>query len=366
MVGRTRNQINSRMSGPRWFNNNPTVKIGEGPVPVNYTNCDDVTGPTDCDPFLVERFDSTGGVFNLAQSGPNQAQFVNYIVDGMRNSSNWGHVAVPGKPSDFVASTNAAARTNPSRPYVDVPANLLDMRHALESIQQAGLRTIDQVYNAGSRWLYYKFVITPLVSDVIKMTNASDQINRRIADIQRLHGDLGYRKTVQSFAGAVSGTSAPFLQSAGALLRASNRYTTQTVMKTHIRWAANNPGPAPGPRILNGMARRAVQGGTFDFSTLWEAVPWSWAIDWFSNIGEYLVAQRNIIPARIVGVYPMTHTRTVNEFTAIPVNGGFMTAGRCLRESKRRSVGSVSIDAHFNFLNGSQMGILASLAATRR
>jgi len=328
---------------------------------------------------------TTGGKLKRSKSAsPSTDHYFNdYLADWFRFEANGQHLDVSGVPDIFTRCTNAVARTNPSRPYVDVPASVLDIRTRIGQIKEDFddlLKRVPRrhrVYHRGYRalehgeaWLQYKFMIAPLVGDIVKMTNAVEQIHRRIGELNRLYDGKGLRRTVNhgSWSERILIPSVP-IQSAYQVCNIPYRAETFVNCRTHVRWAPESRvGLKPPSDVLRAWARRAVMGATIDLSTLWELTPWSWLADWFGNVGEFYKANRNIIPARLIGVYPMKHTRTEYFFPAWSwTSKGRLTtftgASR-FRESKTRSIGAVTLVAHFPLLESSQVGILAALAAS--
>jgi len=110
-------------------------------------------------------------------------------------------------------------------------------------------------------------------------------------------------------------------------------------------------------------------GLTVDLSTVWQIMPWSWLVDWGGNLGTFLKANRNIIPAQLTQCCVMLHTLT--EWDSPGLSGIKNSTPYSLepikiqRESKTRTSVSPSVTAQFPFLSGNQVGILASLATTR-
>lgn len=366
MVARNRSAIFTRTSGGRWFNNNPGVVIGEGVIATEVNTCSDQVDIHDCFPLTITHRATNGGVINKKDTGAFSSQFVNYICDYIRDASNPVHLGVSGVPGNFELATNAAARTNPSRPVVDVPVNILDLKPSLQNLRRRGADAIDFIRRRGNAYLEYQFMIRPLVGDTLRMLDARSQINRRILEIDNLFDGNGIRKTVQQGTFSTSSDINVTCQSAGTNIQRTFRRQTSIRCSTHVRWKPTTRcGLRPSPEIANALARQAVQGMTIDFSTLWEIMPWSWMIDWFGNVGEYLSSQRNIIPARLTGVHPMKHTKTRYECPSYNVGNVSMTPITLIRETKARFTSSASPVARFGFLNASQMGILAALAASR-
>lgn len=379
MVARNRSMVQVRTSGARWANNNPGVQIGAGSFATETFACSDVTGVGDCAPFTVNSRQTTGGIINKYTNAAFASQFRNYLADWLRNTANGPHISVSGVPSNVEMSTLTAARTNPSRPYVDVPVNILDVRTRVDQIRLDVLafrkrfprpprkpRHGDVTSATGQAWLQYQFMIRPLVGDIVKLCKAQDQISRRITEINKLYDGQGIRRTIDIGVYSAQSTSNQTVQSAGTFISKSFAVNTRVGCRCHIRWKpATRCGLKPAPDVISAWAKKAVYGLTIDFSTLWEIAPWSWLIDWFGNVGTYLSANRNIIPAQVVGVYPMTHTKTTWECSGVNGTDPGMTPIRVLRETKSRSVSFVAPIAHLPFLNSGQMGILSALVAAR-
>lgn len=119
---------------------------------------------------------------------------------------------------------------------------------------------------------------------------------------------------------------------------------------------------------LRRLARDAVFGlGGVHISDVWELLPWSWMVDWCSNIGDWLQAKRNKIPVVPRDVCIMTYRETKSSWTradqVLWVSGG---GGTSVLETKERALGSGSLSASIPFLNGGQLSILSALIAARR
>jgi phage gp37-like protein len=328
---------------------------------------------------------------NKTGVGLYDSTFNQYVVDAIRSNLTGDHIGgIAGIPSDVDASTMAAARTNPSRPYVDVPASILDigtcptriLRDFRDLRRQHGLPDVpgrtssrENARGMGEAWLTYQFGIKPIVSDIVKMSQFSRVVNDRVAEINRLFGNTGLRRTVKTFDGSRSALISFIAQSAGVYV-GYNATATETVeQRVHARWIPSGPsGVKPSAQVIRAWAARSAMGLTVDASTLWEITPWSWLADWFTSIGSYLKASRNIVPATLMGVYPMTHTRTQWDCPGYPITAwwdsnlvlGTLGSARLVKSTKTRRSSFISpFVARLPFLSGDQMGIAASLAATR-
>jgi len=106
-----------------------------------------------------------------------------------------------------------------------------------------------------------------------------------------------------------------------------------------------------------------------DSSELWQLMPWSWLIDWFSNTGEFLDAHRNSVPAEPSLVNVMTTIRSVDKLVRIPgpldnplISGGNATY---TTTTKARGQSGAVLTADIPHLSGRQLSILGALGLQR-
>lgn len=326
--------------------------------------CEDHPGPGDCMPLRISRTRYTGGIINSHQdNGYWTATFRGYPADAISNGQLSDTAPIVGLKPDSYYATQAVARTNPSRPYVDVPVSLLELGDAALLLKQSGETLIEQIAGAHIK---KSFGTDPLISDLFKLQNFADQVNRRIKEIEKLKSPKGLRRTVVLDQLIAEKDMNVVWQSFDWYLSKPTKVISTVEIKGHVRWLpAYDFSKIPEP-IQVAWAKRAVLGLDMDLSTLWELTPWSWLIDWCFSMGEYLKAQRNIIPATC---HSVTLTRHTTHRTPIPYHADAlhsMSGGDYFRETKERFTAPVAPTAHFPFLTGNQMGIVASLAVTRR
>jgi hypothetical protein len=241
-----------------------------------------------------------------------------------------------------------------------------DVAHLLQRRVQSIDKWRDFVPEIGSQHLRRVFGIEPLFRDLSKLANFQQQVKRRVADIERLRTQHGFRKTVTCGKYSAQEVQSLIVQSEGLFLGRDFKVNTTETVKAHCRWLPTSDfSPLASPQVVDAWARRSVLGITVDFGTLWEPLPWSWLVDWAFNVGEYFKANRNIVPAILADVSVMRHTTTTATSDAVAMDDWSLEAISSIRETKKRSTSFVSLDAHFPFLSGSQMGIVAALAVTR-
>jgi len=331
-------------------------------IPWESATCSDHTGPGDGDPLTINKWSMSGGVINNDFFSWYGAYFVNYVADAMEES-NFPHLDVAsGGISNTAAATQAAARTSPSAAYVDVTANVLELADIAMLIKSTG-ETLLKKFASGN--LKLQFGMLPLVRDLDKLIGFHEQVARRIRTIEKLRTTGSYRKTVDI--GVYNGFASDLfiMQSADAFIRVPRTCYTVHGIRASCKWI-----PAVDLSYLNNesmyaLAKAAVLNTEINFSSLWEAMPWSWLIDWCGNVGTYLKAQRNVVPATLAGVTVQRHTKTIWRVDGYsdPSSGNrTMTPAIVTKEQKLRQTSFVSLTAQWPFLSANQMGILASLS----
>nr|UJQ85582.1 MAG: hypothetical protein 1 [Leviviridae sp.] len=373
MPGRSRTRLFHHFHGTGG-NTNDSVRLGGDMIVQSKHVCDDVTGAGDNNNFGVYSFSYEGGRLYRPRS-----QFGNhmegYVADYLLQEGSWSHFTPPGLLSNLAYAAQLAARTNPSRPYVDVPVTILELGDFTQLIRDSGRNILQK---AAGNHLKIEFGIKPLASDLAKLTTFRREFKNRKREIERLAGPKGLRRTVDLGSAAHGGDDIRDFQTNLALVTNRRRtWLTKENVRGHIRWKAAPEFHALSRGNLDSLSmerliQRTMLGITnygVDASTLWEALPWSWLIDWGSTVGSYLAAKRNIIPAQLHDIRIMRHTHS--EWTwkreVYATNPeGYMSAGIRRRDNKSRSQSlPVAPVAHFPFLSGKQVGILSSLAVTR-
>jgi hypothetical protein len=353
---------------------NGSLVAGGGDVWQATGSCSDQTGPGDCAPFTADKISKEGGRVNVFNNASNF--WDNYEVDYFLTPDS-DHLSAPlgADFTDVHYCTNGAARTNPSRPYVDVPVNILELGSRIRGISEFGRNFFrDSGYrsgrnvaqHAGNVNLLYQYGLAPIVGDIVKLTNFRDQLQRRMLELERLATPNGLRRTLTLGAWSTSFTQTRVMQSNQFFWTAPVTRVTRQTIRGHFRWVPENTFSSMSTTERQWSAIRALQGLTVDGSTLWESMPWSWLIDWGSNVGDWFKANRNIIPATLSGCHIMRETVTDLSFPSVSFGAnGSQSPGKLRHTTKSRRPSFVAPIAHFPFLSGNQVGILASLAVTR-
>jgi len=107
-------------------------------------------------------------------------------------------------------------------------------------------------------------------------------------------------------------------------------------------------------------------------STLWELLPWSWMIDWFTNVGDVIQNMSTNAAENLVAeyAYVMRHYTSVYNVTqTMPVAGSpgsLSVESQVFREVKQRTTANpYGFGMTFSGLSGRQMLILSALGLSR-
>ncbi|UJQ85759.1 MAG: putative maturation protein [Koroslivirus allofaecihabitans] len=292
------------------------------------------------------------------------------------------HLAVSGVPSNNEVAIDTVNRSNPSNPVVDLPLSFYELKDLPMLVMQVhrnlrAFRGPNGNSQAAIRWtqevagniLAFEFGIKPLISDIQKLVRFQTEVAKRVSLLDKLYNKGGLRyKSRPSNHSSYSRTSVTADSSAGIVPCTVDTITTVSKWGS-TRWSPDPSAPRPATQDdLLALATKAAYAREITLDSLWNAMPYSWMVDWFSNMGDYINSHRNTVPAVHSSACVMTHTKTTmtgkcNRASYSNLKGGDFTL---TRETKSRAVMPFLLpEAHIPFLNERQVSILGSLAVTR-
>lgn len=300
----------------------------------------------------------------------------NYLSEGFVNVT---HLSV-STPSVGARALQLRARTNPSREEVSIPNFLYELKDLPGMIRDIGdfkrkLRKarsgLGAVRSVASDHLAIQFGWKPLIKDLADMLSFQEQVDKRIDELNRLYSRTGLKRRLRLMdESVVTSGNVTASSSIGVLIKVRKDTITRRRSWGTIRWIPTSVPPYNNRKDLGKTARNLVFGMQHrgvDAVQAWNMLPWSWLIDWFANLGDFLKAHRNAIPAQPTGPCNiMTLTETYETWTRIDSNMDFegATGLRVLRTKERvQSSGSLSVT--MPFITGRQWSILGALAIQR-
>lgn len=313
------------------------------------------------------------GVIPYNPSSPGGAT-VEYTDYNPANRSNWVYTpAVPSFNSNYW-KTKALANINPTRPKVDLPLFIWELKDLPRMIK--GLGEIHKLIQLSPRkwyrsnieyadvYLQYQFGWAPLVSDLLELFRFTEAVEDRMAQLRKLeHGTMIRRKLYD-------GESSNVLLSDYTLVgpyRNLAQWTRRQTMRERIWFTANGKLLDPLPNTdagLRSLSEQIVLGLHFEPWRVWDFVPWTWLIDYFANMGDYLEATSALTRLKVTRMSLMA-TQTISstlepKWIELPLKASHSELSTRVR---RRYVYANPHPtwAWTPFLTGRQMSILGAL-----
>lgn len=357
MVARSRTNIGEFISGYRTSYAGNRFDVTRNCL---HESVNDQVAPGDGHAFSVRRF--TCDPFVLNGKDTNLASKASYHNYPIMNAQVARHLPLSlATQSDGAYAALLLKLTNPSRPVVDLPvfiAELRDIPLLFKVIGDTALKTLSRANL--SFWFGWK----PLANDLMQMMDFSDVVNKRANEIKQLHKTgLSCTRTLDTLSVHADPVVEALSDWNGVSL--SRAKVTQARIWGHVKWKPTTVPPRTDQEYIN-LARRAAFGLTIDPATAWELIPFSWMVDWFSSVGNFLSAQRNIVGAIPTNLSIMRNTKTTTTYAQ--TNPGYWlkcTGSQAVCEDKIRNPAVASLDAHLPVLTARQLSILGSLAVLK-
>lgn len=168
---------------------------------------------------------------------------------------------------------------------------------ALRNVPRVLVRELSDFRNLGSEYLNGVFGWKPFVNDLRKMYNLQQRLDARIARLVRENGKWTRRKAQVKSESEVVKDYSRFYGWAYANVRGGppnwmfdggTQYdiTTRWSEKVWFSGSFRYYTPDIGSSQWTVRAKQALFGALPSPETLWEVLPWSWLIDWFTNVGD--------------------------------------------------------------------------------
>lgn len=410
-MSRTRTQNFAGPSGGKalhWFNNALLTNLTQSAwTPFSSSTCTDDVG-YGVDHALSITHQKQNGVTPLTgiTGGPvgHKYQYINWYPGFLTGVGSMSHNTLVTKPSNGALATTVRARSNPSKPYVSIPnfiyelKDLPSMYHDIMLLKLIASRALSKAHRsrlkmkgadrfAANSLLSIEMGWKPLIGDIRRLIDFQSRVDRKIDDLHRLFVTKeGLRRTVgfnpdanppkggkqraALWSESVTTTTTPTIESnIGLLIQARLSKTTESSAWGSSRWASTAlPSKSFSDKQLSNLARRLVLGLNVNPKAVWDAIPWTWLIGWFSNVDEYLTAYTNVIPCTCVSACVMQRTRTVTTWQRTDgwkptFPGG---EGSTTYETKSRSIDVGTLSASVPFISNRQISILGALAIQRK
>ncbi len=358
---------------------------------------------------------------------PMDGSFRVCITRGYDSSVYYGSIAdVPiPKPvdpeyGDLVLSLNAqgtafikrARPGNPTAGLFQFVGELHDIPR-LPRLKYSGLKTFRDL---GENYLNVVFGWQPFVKDLVDMYNTQQRLESSLKKLRDNNGLIVRRreskKTSTAIVDAFEGSlSSPFGRLDDTTIGGDSRlkgfivggplgcanadlypldFTGQcdyncTVMDTTTTWNCGSFGyyvPDIGSSQWTERAKRALFGQNPTPSQLWELLPWSWLIDWFSNVGDIMsnISTNAVDNETWTNCFSMREIDLTTEIIIsnhwdektgsygfhLPAGSSSLKYSRSEIQKWRRQASPYGFGLSWPDFSLRQLGILAALGITRR
>lgn len=279
-----------------------------------------------------------------------------------------------GGPKFSRSASQAAAGAHPGEPAISLPNFLFELKD-LPRMYRAWARRIGKGQprlsppkEAADAYLEYQFAWRPLISDLMSLYEVAEWTESRARYIAK--ADAGKFISRRSQRGSdslrVVDNRYPYNSRGGNMWgSATHDYEGKAWVSTRWRYNRNFP---LGSFIANEKHRllASALGLDIGFQTFWDAMPWSWMVDYFTDLSSVISVHRNRAGFTFAGACNMEYTKLTSSIVPYPFGGLKLAPYTRTHEQKNRTPFSPSIaDVGINFLNGRQLSILGALLVSR-
>jgi len=363
------------------YNGVPVTELNsDHSASINRDLCTDLSGRpiSDGNLFIAKtdyhHLDTVSGIYvgNPTWNGTAVGYYPSFIRFG-----NIGHLDTPGLPTPASAVTTLLARTNPSRPdYVplSIMQDLVDIPKLLKhagDLFKSGRRGRLSLRDAANTHLSAQFGWIPLVEDVSNLLHVHQHILDRTAEIERLFSSHGLKRRIRLGRYGFAGLSFPVMESYPILTIATSLSVETKVERWGtVRWRPRNsvPGYHPSHADILRTAAQIVAGITSQatFAGAWDLLPWTFLVDWGTNVKDFVLSNSNTIPADPSSINVMTRAVTTFRPQVLSITPAYRWDPQSYTyTTKERYVGSGVIDAHVPYLDMGRLSILSALFVQR-
>lgn len=351
------------------------------PAGRRFDECIDVVGSWNTDNPLTIRHSYQYSWVSSGKIGPNW-----WLVTNWKGGTpSWTGETDPNIPTDSTLITRGLARSNPSRPGADLPLALIELKDIPRMLKGwadtlafkpmfAGRKNLKELPRASAQnYIEYQFGIQPFLNDLAGVLSFQKSVAKKLRMLEKMAADGGQSREASVYSSEIVRPVSAWTPVSA--LYQENRYfkyqdTFARKFWTSTRWEPTISVPETAEDKLL-LAIRLAYGLDISYSTLWNAMPWTWLFDWFTNVGEVIDSQRNSFPAKPRQSCLMKTVVLTRKTVATSVPSGsvlelwypkgpqLVFKGRTLIASTPERV------IRIPFLTDSQTAILGSLAVLR-
>jgi len=320
-----------------------------------------------CVPFQME------GYYTVLASYGRRTEY-HYEGYGGANTDEWQDASLHFSSVNSAArerldeyAIEAIANANPTNPDVDILLFLWEFKDFPRLLREHGKRKMKldrkgalDIQDAASVNLELQFAWAPLIGDLKKLLKFQETVDKRLRYLQRLaKGKQNIHRVLKRSTSYQAGQN-----------WVCREFTFATEYKySELAWYSLELTATGIPSTYEeqlALAKRLAYSTNISYSTVWNAIPWSWLIDWFTNIGTFLETHSNEIGFTWKNLNVMlTHesSRTTEFLSSTLPSGVTSTSPSYHSIVKLRRISNTLSPDLFKMpvITGRQAGILGSL-----
>jgi len=244
-------------------------------------------------------------------------------------------------PAYNLATLNALAweilaKTNPSVPDVNIPAYLGELKDIPGTMRDWGRSLIR---DAARGYISYRWAFRPLVKDLKALYNFQRSVNNRMTELYALRDGRTLKRRCHLVKDSSKTSTTPVCHGIRFFLQCQRDVVMKTESWGTAEWKLlpDSKLPTLGYAPLEGLAHQAV--GGFDhyggisndaaLAAAWELTPWSWLVDWFSNVGTCINASNNLLGLTFGRISLMRTSTSKSNYTNVsgPIPSQYTLSG---------------------------------------
>lgn len=257
------------------------------------------------------------------------------------------------------------ARTHPFRSEYSVPVSMVEMLD-IASLFKVAARSFSEL--VGSSYLQYRFGILQFVQDLNTLSSITKAIEARVKELSSLNQHGGLRRNVKlaEFPYTTVQKDKVIWSTFGFFVQADLYNSRRYTIRGSVRWRWKDGVTVSLTKLeaFNEAVKAVFDLGELDASTLWNAIPWTWLVDYFVDVNSWLQANENTNWVEPYDICIIRKMKTRTEYRNCRANVGFCQGGHLRAHLVSRDanlpVGAVPA-VRFSLLTRSQVEVIFAL-----
>lgn len=350
---------------------------------LTYEQMSDATGPKPWPnrPMNKSSVSVSGSFTNRPPSKPTSSGDIGYPSQlWLVASSSAQFDPIDTFPSDSALGTALMAATNPGAPSMNLPLFMLELRDIPMMIRHAGdllhkikrpvRLMLDAHKEAAAATLAFQFGWKPLIKDLLSMLEFGTYVDRRMSSISKLNAGKGdkRRARIHSASNALD-VNLTSLVGRAPSIPGTVKCQRHDVASGVIVWKLRSGQPLiPQSRFAAIKLALGLNLGNIPL-TVWNSIPWTWLIDWFTGVSTFLKATANSWQFKAESACIVKKSIIMSQHPDLPVGAPIPTLVAGVRTKKTYSripwTPNASINLRIPILDSFKMSILGSLTIVR-